>query len=77
GGSRYSRPRCIDLGSVGQPCRPYNSVPFNTTVSYPNGLSVDLTNVYFILCNCAQDLVCDRNEGTCRAPQIMTDNDLQ
>ncbi|KDR15950.1 astakine-like [Zootermopsis nevadensis] len=76
GGGRYSSPQCTNLGEVGDSCRPYGTVPFNTTVDYPNGYSATLTNVHFIMCDCATDLVCDRDSSTCQLPQILTRNSV-
>ncbi|XP_069679675.1 astakine-like isoform X2 [Periplaneta americana] len=77
GGHRYSSPQCVNFGGIGDPCRPYGTVPFNTTVAYPNGYSLNLTNVYFVVCLCSHDLVCDRGSSTCQDPQIISDNSIR
>lgn len=77
GGGRYSSPQCVNFGGVGEFCRPYGSDPFNATVGYPNGYSVTLTNVYYIMCVCASGLVCDRGSSTCQEPEVLTQNSVR
>jgi len=74
GGGRYSSPQCVNFGEIDDSCRPYGTVPFNTTVGYPNGYTVTLTNVYFVMCDCARGLECHRETSTCQDPQILTQN---
>jgi hypothetical protein len=76
GGGRYSSPQCVNFGGIGDFCRPYGTEPFNTTVGYPNGYSVTLTNVYYVLCVCASGLVCDRSSSTCQEPEALTHNSI-
>jgi len=74
GGGRYSSPQCVNFGEIDDYCRPYGTVPFNTTVGYPTGYTVTLTNVYFLMCDCATGLECHRETSTCQDPQILTQN---
>ncbi|XP_033215586.1 astakine-like [Belonocnema kinseyi] len=62
---KYSAPRCNPLREDGEMCRPKAST-FNTTLHYPDGASVELTNVHYIICPCADDLTCDISDGVCR-----------
>lgn len=48
---------CNALIEEGNPCRP-NNAPVNTTITFPNGDSVNLTNVYLNLCYCVGGLTC-------------------
>jgi len=57
GGNPNPTASCQDEPEEGGVCRP-NNEPINTTVVYPNGDRVTLTNVYFILCNCAGGSTC-------------------
>jgi hypothetical protein len=68
GGGRYSSPQCVNLGEIGDSCRPVGTTPFNTTVEYPNGYSVTLTNIYFVMCACASGLECDLRSSRCQVP---------
>ncbi|KAJ9600279.1 hypothetical protein L9F63_009455, partial [Diploptera punctata] len=76
GGNRYSMPTCTNLGLVGEPCRPYSNAPYNMSLTYPNDVKLDVTNVYFVLCDCAPNLLCDGFKGTCQSPDIYTNNDI-
>ncbi|GFG29186.1 hypothetical protein Cfor_06905 [Coptotermes formosanus] len=69
GGNAYSIAGCENLLGPGNACRP-NNEPINASVTYPNGDRVDLTNVYYTVCNCAQGLRCI--EGICK-PDVLMD----
>ena len=62
---RYSTPRCNPLREEREVCRPGTST-INTTLSYPDGAQVELKNVHYILCPCANNLTCDNSDGICR-----------
>ncbi|PSN38421.1 Astakine [Blattella germanica] len=60
----HSLPFCSALGAEGSSCRPFNQ-PFNTTVTYPNGESANLTNIYSLYCTCSEGLECHLETNTC------------
>nr|AJR27907.1 astakine-like protein 3 [Lygus lineolaris] len=64
GMQRYSIPTCTKLRGLGEPCRPYNA-PTSTSVYYPGSGPIQLTDVYFSLCDCSPELTCERSSGTC------------
>ena len=64
---RYSIPQCQAYGVKGDVCHPRNSEPMNMTVGYPDTNLVELTNVYRILCPCANGYVCN-DQNTCHDP---------
>ncbi|XP_043279965.1 astakine-like [Venturia canescens] len=65
GGNRYSIPQCMPLLESGASCRPRN-VQLNTTLVYPDGNQITLTDVYFIFCPCTYGLSCEAKEdATC------------
>jgi len=57
GMGRYSIPTCQPRQEVGERCRPLGE-PVNTTLHYPDGVSVDLAGVYYITCPCMDGLTC-------------------
>ncbi|KAL0269703.1 UNVERIFIED_CONTAM: hypothetical protein PYX00_007342 [Menopon gallinae] len=65
GGGRFSIPRCAALREVHSICRPTGHMPINATVSYPDGESVKLTNIFSIMCPCQPGLFCSERTGTC------------
>ena len=62
GGSQYTSASCVTLREEGAACRT-NTPPMDIVLSYPNGDTVNLTNVYYIICDCAAGLTCV--QGTC------------
>ncbi|XP_068086226.1 astakine [Anabrus simplex] len=62
---RYSIPTCTPVLRTGAPCSPYIKA-INTTVGYPDGNLVVLTDVYMNMCKCAPDLSCDLRTATCQ-----------
>ena len=71
---RYSTPSCQALGVTGDTCRRGSVEPVNVTVGYPDGNLVDLTNVYRILCPCAEGYVCNE-QNTCYNPTDVLETD--
>ena len=63
---KYSAPRCNPVKQEGENCRPASSSTFNTTLYYPDGAQVELTNVHYIMCPCSNGLTCDTSDGICR-----------
>ncbi|KAJ4451399.1 hypothetical protein ANN_02861 [Periplaneta americana] len=59
-----SIPSCVALGDLGHPCLPNNEA-VNTSVTYPNGETIHLTNVYRMYCNCVEGLSCEQTSATC------------
>lgn len=57
---RYSIPQCKALGRIGQFCR-MNNEPQNRTLYYPNGIFIDVVDVYTSTCPCDIGLVCKNN----------------
>ncbi|XP_054258563.1 astakine-like [Macrosteles quadrilineatus] len=57
GMGRYSIPTCQPRREVGEVCRPL-SEPVNVTLEYPDGASVDLSGVFYIMCPCQGGLGC-------------------
>ena len=72
GHTRYSLPQCLLRGGLGDFCLE-NSEPSNRTVSFPNGESVKLSEIYTLMCPCREDLVCF--EGMCQDPGELNDVD--
>ncbi|XP_067133710.1 astakine-like [Centruroides vittatus] len=70
---RYGVPRCRALGRIGQLCR-MNNEPQNTTLYYPNGVLVDVSDVYTLTCPCDIGLACKNN--VCAAEDAYDDNYL-
>eukprot|EP01054_Gregarina_sp_Poly1_P008430 Gregarina_sp_Poly_1__8429@NODE_4966_length_444_cov_9_474801_g3459_i0_p1_GENE_NODE_4966_length_444_cov_9_474801_g3459_i0NODE_4966_length_444_cov_9_474801_g3459_i0_p1_ORF_typecomplete_len109_score2_17Prokineticin/PF06607_11/7_3e12MIT_LIKE_ACTX/PF17556_2/0_12MIT_LIKE_ACTX/PF17556_2/8_6Dickkopf_N/PF04706_12/0_61Dickkopf_N/PF04706_12/1_4e02_NODE_4966_length_444_cov_9_474801_g3459_i051377 len=59
----YSIPSCRDLGSVGSYC--FDNKPISTTITYPNGESLTLTDVFLQFPPCAEGLICG-TQRTCQ-----------
>lgn len=57
---RYSTAQCMPLGQVDNYCREEN-IPENRTLYYPNGISVDVVDIYTHVCPCGDGLVCEDN----------------
>ena len=62
GTTAYTVASCRPLLEEGAACRP-STQPIDSVVSNPSGDTVNLTNVYYIMCDCAGDLTCV--QGTC------------
>lgn len=60
GMTRYSFPRCQPLGQMGHFCRMDNE-PENRTLFYPNGLMIDVVDIYTVSCPCDIGFVCRSN----------------
>nr|XP_033322205.1 astakine-like [Megalopta genalis] len=74
GANRYSTPQCRPMHAVGEVCRPGIPSTINMTASYPDGVQVQLTNVHYILCPCADGLFC--NLGVCEETAEKRDSNL-
>ncbi|KAL1461373.1 hypothetical protein WDU94_013275 [Cyamophila willieti] len=72
---RFALPSCAHLLDEGAPCRPGNA-PFNTTLTYLSGDSVEFNNVWRDICPCSFGLECSRESGTCEWPSFTIDNHL-
>uniref|UniRef100_A0A8D8TLP9 Astakine n=1 Tax=Cacopsylla melanoneura TaxID=428564 RepID=A0A8D8TLP9_9HEMI len=72
---RFALPSCAHMTGEGAPCRPGNA-PFNTTLTYLSGDSVEFINVWRDLCPCSFGLECSRESGTCVLPNFTIDNRL-
>ncbi|XP_075222257.1 astakine-like isoform X2 [Lycorma delicatula] len=69
GNARFSLPSCRSLLQAGDTCISRAYQPFNTTVIYPDGAEVKLTNVYRTFCPCEAGLHC-RHDGICFDPTL-------
>uniref|UniRef100_A0A1B6JDL0 Prokineticin domain-containing protein n=1 Tax=Homalodisca liturata TaxID=320908 RepID=A0A1B6JDL0_9HEMI len=75
GRQRFSLPMCKRLGAVGDFCYPgANGEPFNSTLEYPNGSKVDVTNIYLLFCPCEIGLVCNSPNNLCEVNSSLEDN---
>ncbi|XP_015602971.1 astakine [Cephus cinctus] len=63
---RFSIPQCQPLQEEGDVCRPSGHATLNTTLVYPDGTQVELTDVHIMLCPCSYGMTCD--DGICRDP---------
>uniref|UniRef100_A0A1B6KZ15 Prokineticin domain-containing protein n=1 Tax=Graphocephala atropunctata TaxID=36148 RepID=A0A1B6KZ15_9HEMI len=53
GRQRFSLPICKRMESLGDFCYPGAAgEPFNSTLEYPNGSKLDVTNIYLLFCPC-------------------------
>ena len=71
--TRFSVPQCLPLGRSGDYCK-VGAEPANRTISYPNGETIDLTDVYTLFCPCMQDLNCVRN--TCQESEGLVEEPI-
>ncbi|KAM0736420.1 Astakine [Formica fusca] len=62
GPSRYSVPYCMPFQQKGEQCR-VNADTITANYTYPNDMQLELKDVHFILCSCANGLFCKR--GIC------------
>ncbi|XP_054258950.1 astakine-like [Macrosteles quadrilineatus] len=63
-GGRYPTTACMQRPQAGQQCRPSSSRPTSTTLQFPGGASVFVTDVYKNLCPCESPAMCS-SSGTC------------
>ncbi|KAL6422888.1 hypothetical protein ACFW04_010426 [Cataglyphis niger] len=59
---RYGIPSCRTFQQKGEQCR-VNADTITTTLSYPDKSQLEIKNVHYILCSCANGLSC--NHGIC------------
>lgn len=59
------------MQAAGDFCRPGGPLITNGTRSYPDGLGIELGNVYLMFCPCAPGLACDPSldVAECRDPR--------
>ncbi|CAH1397877.1 unnamed protein product [Nezara viridula] len=75
GMGRYSIPQCFAMGNLGDKCIPDNKLHKMTTLSYPDGSSMNLTNFYFHhICPCLDNLICNKDTETCEDPLFVSFN---
>lgn len=65
GPNKFSIPHCKPMQEESEVCRPSGQT-LNSTLVYPDGSQVQLTEVHFILCPCIHGLSCDIEDGLCR-----------
>nr|CAD7411828.1 unnamed protein product [Timema poppensis] len=76
-GNRYSVPACGALQEVGGSCRPDGHRTYNMSLTYPDGATVNFTNIYYLFCACAPGLECDRVTSSCQeVDELLDDNYL-
>ncbi|PSN44785.1 hypothetical protein C0J52_05562 [Blattella germanica] len=64
----YSFPGCAEMSGEGGWCKP-GQMSDSTSVTYPNGESFNLTNIYYNFCGvCLPGLKCDPQTMSCKAP---------
>ncbi|XP_070164856.1 astakine [Polyergus mexicanus] len=63
GPSRYSVPYCMPFQQKNEQCR-VNADTITANYTYPNDMQLELKDVHFILCSCANGLFCKR--GICK-----------
>lgn len=68
---RYSFPSCLRYGKEGDYCLG-NSQPRNVTLYYPNGLTMNLSEVHTLFCPCDATMALSCRQGTCQS-RIETD----
>ncbi|XP_068206682.1 astakine-like [Palaemon carinicauda] len=73
GFERFSLPKCVIRGNVGDWCR-IDSSPMPMKLGYPNGIVAKLEAVHLGFCNCLPGLFCARNTSKCDHPEL-TDAD--
>ncbi|BES99463.1 Prokineticin [Nesidiocoris tenuis] len=64
---RYAYPTCNELRGLGSSCRPDNDAITFTQAYYPDGTTLNLTNIYTPICPCSSGLVC--RHGVCELDQ--------
>ncbi|XP_018308071.1 astakine [Mycetomoellerius zeteki] len=65
GPSRYSIPACMPFQQEGEQCR-VNAKTITTNLSYPDNTQIEVKDIHFILCACADGLSCDPKDGICK-----------
>ncbi|XP_026674175.1 astakine-like [Ceratina calcarata] len=65
GGVRYSVPQCVPLLGKGDTCRPGSNITISGDLAYPDGSTLAVEEVHYILCPCGDKLVCDSEKGVC------------
>lgn len=75
GMTRFSIPTCRPIQELGQECIADHQAPFNSNLTYPDGQTVQFSNVYRLLCPCARGLVCG-DGSTCMEGAINIENNL-
>nr|CAD7445645.1 unnamed protein product [Timema bartmani] len=76
-GNRYSVPACGALQEVGGSCRPDGHRTYNMSLTYPDGATVNFTNIYYLFCACAPGLECDIATSSCQeVNELLDDNYL-
>nr|XP_046481483.1 astakine-like [Neodiprion pinetum]XP_046481484.1 astakine-like [Neodiprion pinetum] len=68
GKQKFSIPQCKLMRDIGDVCRPDGSITLNTTLMYPDGSQIELTEVHDMFCPCGYGLSCDRRDAVCRDP---------
>lgn len=71
--ARFSVPACRSYPEIGESCVPLNEQFVNTSLTYPDGVTVEFNNVYRISCPCATGLVCG-HDSTCYDPSMELDD---
>lgn len=70
---RYSSPSCLRVGKEGDYCLGTNA-PRNLTLSYPNGLTLNISEVFTLFCPCDETMALSCRQGMCQS-RIETDTD--
>ncbi|XP_012228085.1 uncharacterized protein [Linepithema humile] len=64
GPSRYAMPACMPYQQKGEQCR-VNAKTITTNLTYPDNSQLEVKNINFILCSCADGLSCNKKTGIC------------
>ncbi|XP_014486827.1 PREDICTED: astakine-like [Dinoponera quadriceps] len=61
---RYATPHCMPYQQPGQQCR-VNAETITTNLTYPDNSRLEVKDVNFILCPCAEGSSCNPRTGIC------------
>ncbi|KAG5335428.1 ASTA protein, partial [Acromyrmex charruanus] len=62
---RYAIPTCNLFQQEGEQCR-VNAETISTTLTYPDTSQIEVKDIYYILCPCADGLSCNPKHGICK-----------
>lgn len=61
---RYAMPSCIQYQRMGEQCR-VNASTITTNLSYPDNSQLEVKDVNYIMCPCAEGTSCNPQTGLC------------
>ncbi|KYN16810.1 Astakine [Trachymyrmex cornetzi] len=65
GPMRYTRPTCMPFQQKGEQCR-VNADTITANLTYPDNSQIEVKDIHFILCPCANGLSCNSKLGICK-----------